>query len=144
MNIGPILNGYGAIEIWTSRWFKIYVENQGYSWDLQHEKLFQDVPSSVYFTFIYCFPYNPILGNLGEVRPGDRNEKFCWQPRPNHRSGNWLFRYSVTFLLKCGMPLHTGNTCVTVFCVVEIIFNFYWYLGNSWESVSSTIDFSDT
>jgi hypothetical protein len=140
----PVLNGYGAKGIWNSRRSEPYVQHRGYSCVLQNRKFDDVVPL---FCLICvrspCFSCNPTHGNLGRVRSGDRSGQFWWPPRPIHRSGNCSFTYFVTCRLKCGAPCHAGNTSVSVFCVVKIIFNLCPYLRNRWESDPCSYDISD-
>jgi hypothetical protein len=60
MNIGLILNSYGAMDIWNLRWSEPYVEHQGHSCVLQHWK-FDDVEPLFCLLCVHtpCFSCNP-------------------------------------------------------------------------------------
>lgn len=76
------------------------------------------------------------------VRSGDSSGQLWESQRPIHLSENCSLRYSVTCRLKCAR-CHALNTSVIVFCVVQIVFNFYSQLRNRWESHSCSHDISD-
>jgi hypothetical protein len=57
--------------------------------------------------------------------------------------GDLFIQVLCYMLTKCGIPHDTGITSVIVFCVIQIIFNFYPLLCNRWESDLCSYDICD-
>jgi hypothetical protein len=132
MNTGPILSGYGAMDIWNSRWYELHVEHLSHLCILQHRKFGDVVPFFCPLCIhTSCFSCKPIHWNLGGVRSGDRSGQFCRPPRPIHRTGNCSFRYSVTCRLKYGVPRHSGST--------SVIWSYFLSFKSLWISIHSSV-----
>lgn len=70
---------------------------------LQHQKCYEVAPLLRSLSFIYHV-------KSSRVTSGDCGGQFYKSSQPIHQSGNYLFRYSITDLLKCW-----GSTSVSVF-----------------------------
>jgi hypothetical protein len=104
MNISTILSGYGAMDIWHSRF--MYIASLKIWW----------CNSSLQFTLdaTSCFWWKS-----RRVRSIDHSGQFCKQLGPTHWAGNCLFQYSVMCRLICGVCRHATSTSAIMFCAIQ-------------------------